>query len=177
MELWFTDRDLLVGDSAGALLNVLDDEAVPDGMPFVLDSDGSYCWELNRFLRQLPGLSVRSRASWRAYALDVVTWARFLALRRGKGLWDAAKEDIVAFHRVRRVVDPTASVRKATWNRSVADGASVGSLPGVTSSSMAVPIGARGGHRARRARCARTRTNMPDTQRVGYRRLRTTTRS
>lgn len=120
MELCFTDRDLLVGEAARALLSVLDTEAVPDGMPFVLDSDGSYCWELNRFIRELPGLSVRSRESWRAYALDVVTWARFLELRRGKGLWDARKEDVVAFHRVRRVVDPAASVSKATWNRSVA---------------------------------------------------------
>jgi len=120
MELCFTDRDLLVGDAAGALLSVLDYEAVPDGMPFVLDGDGSYCWELNRFLRELPGLSVHSRESWRAYARDVVTWGRFLSLRRGKGLWEATKEDVVAFHRVRRVVDPTAAVKKDTWNRSVA---------------------------------------------------------
>lgn len=120
MELCFTDRDLLVGDAAGAFLSVLDTEAVPDGMPFVLDGDGSYCWELNRFFRELPGLSVHSRASWRAYALDVVTWGRFLAQRRNKGIWDASKEDVVAFHRVRRIVDPTASVSKATWNRSVA---------------------------------------------------------
>lgn len=120
MELSFTKRDVLAGDSAVAMLSVLDDEAVPDGMPFVLDNDGSYCWELNRFLRELPGLSVRSSASWRAYALDVVIWGRFLAQRRAKGLWDASKEDVVAFHRVRRVIDPTASVSKATWNRSVA---------------------------------------------------------
>ncbi|MGH9279414.1 MAG: tyrosine-type recombinase/integrase [Acidimicrobiales bacterium] len=120
MELCFTDRDALVAESTLALVGVLDEEAVPDGMPFVLDTDGSYCWELNRFFRQLPGLGVHSRASWRAYALDVVTWARFLELRRGKGLWDAKKEDVVAFHRVRRIVDPTASVSKATWNRSVA---------------------------------------------------------
>jgi hypothetical protein len=82
MELSFTARELLVGDSAGALVSVLEDEAVSDGMPFVLDSDGSYCWELNRFLREQPGLCVHSRALWRAYALDVVTWGRFLAQRR-----------------------------------------------------------------------------------------------
>lgn len=120
MELCFTKRDVLVGESALALVGVLDEEAVPDGMPFLLDTDGSYSWELNRFFRQLPGLSVHSRASWRAYALDVVTWARFLELRRSKGLWEATKEDVVAFHRARRVVDPSAAVSKATWNRSVA---------------------------------------------------------
>lgn len=120
MELYFTNRDVLVGESALALAGVLDQEAVPDAMPFVLDTDGSYSWELNRFFRQLPGLGVHSRASWRAYALDVVTWARFLELRRSKGLWEATKGDVVAFHRVRRVVDPVAAVRKTTWNRSVA---------------------------------------------------------
>jgi len=120
VELCFTDRDVLIGESARALIGVLDEEAVPDGMPFVLETDGSYCWELNRFFRELPGLSVHSRESWRAYALDVVTWARFLELRRSKGLWDATRADVVAFHRVRRVVDPVAAVMKSTWNRSVA---------------------------------------------------------
>ena len=120
MELHFTDRDALAAGAGGALLALLDEGAIADGVPFVLDTDGSYCWELNRFLRELPGLGVPSRASWRAYALDIVTWARFLEARRGKGLWEATREDVAAYHRVRRVVDPTAAVSKATWNRSVA---------------------------------------------------------
>ena len=56
MELHFTDRDALAAGAGGALLALLDEGAIADGVPFVLDTDGSYCWELNRFLRELPGL-------------------------------------------------------------------------------------------------------------------------
>jgi hypothetical protein len=42
---------------------------VPEGMPFVLNDDGSYEWVLNRFLRSLPTSGARAPRTWRAYAL------------------------------------------------------------------------------------------------------------
>ncbi|MFE2998034.1 tyrosine-type recombinase/integrase [Nocardia sp. NPDC059246] len=91
---------------------------IPEGLPFILASDGSYHWVLNRFLRALPTLGVRSRRSWRAYARDLVTWERFLLERRGRTLLTADRSDLEAFYAARRLSDPPFQVSATTWNRS-----------------------------------------------------------
>ena len=46
---------------------------------------------------------MQSKRSWRAYAYDLVTWARFLDERRnGRGLLEADRPDLIAFHAARR---------------------------------------------------------------------------
>ena len=91
-----------------------------DGTPFILGDDGSYDLELNRFFRECPTIGVRSTNSVRAYARDLVTWARFLAERRGgKNVWKADRQDVIAFHRTRRLTVGPGQIAAASWNRSV----------------------------------------------------------
>ena len=91
-----------------------------DGTPVILDDDGSYDLELNRVLRECPILGVRSTNSVRAYCRDLVTWARFLAERRGgKNVWKADRQDVIAFHRTRRLTVGPGQIAAASWNRSV----------------------------------------------------------
>ena len=79
-----------------------------DGIPFILGDDGAYDIQLNRFFRECPSMGVCSVNSVRAYARDVLTWVRFLDERRsGKSLWHADRQDIIAFHRARRLTDAT----------------------------------------------------------------------
>ena len=40
-----------------------------DGMPFILDDDGAYDLDLNRFFRACPTMGIRSMHSVKAYAL------------------------------------------------------------------------------------------------------------
>lgn len=119
MELFWTCRDRLGGAWSAAGVAVLDREVVPEGMPFVLDDDGSYDLRLNAFLRSLPTLGARAPSSWTAYARDIVTWARFLSEVRGTTIWEATPADFDAFYRARRLGDPPA-IGPATWDRSVA---------------------------------------------------------
>jgi len=92
-----------------------------EGMPFVLRDDGGYDHQLNRFLRSCPTMGVRSINSVRAYARDIVVWMRFLAEHRnGKSVWQADRDDIAAFHRVRRLSEPPYRISAASWNRAVA---------------------------------------------------------
>jgi len=68
-----------------------------DGMPFILDDDGAYDLDLNRFFRACPTMGVRSMHSVKAYARDILTWLRFLKERRGgKTMWQAGREDVAA---------------------------------------------------------------------------------
>jgi site-specific recombinase XerD len=101
-------------------------------MPFILASDGSYDLQLNRFLRELPHNGVRSWHSWKSYALDLLTWCRFLQERRDTTLWKATRADLIVYHQARRgalaplssdlAFDPpiTAPISAASWNRAVA---------------------------------------------------------
>ena len=92
-----------------------------DGMPFILDQDGSYNHDLNRFFRACPTLGVRSPNSLRAYGRDILIWMRFLAERRdNKSLWAADRHDVAAFHAARRLALPPARISAASWNRSIA---------------------------------------------------------
>lgn len=91
---------------------------MPDGMPFVLNDDGSYEWTLNRFLRSLPTSGARSPKTWRAYAYDLVTWARFLAEHRGgRSVLDATREDLDAFYAARRLSGAEFRIGASSWSR------------------------------------------------------------
>ncbi|MFE2922453.1 tyrosine-type recombinase/integrase [Streptomyces goshikiensis] len=121
MEIFFTDPDALEAAGVSDATKALARHGLHAGAPFILNDDGSYDVQLNRFLWSLPTLGVRSAHSWRAYALDLLTWGRFLQEHRGKTLWHAERDDVTAFHRARRVSpDPTQVVSASTWNRGVA---------------------------------------------------------
>ncbi len=116
---------------ATRLVNVLQRAGVRDHMPFILEADGSYDVRLNQFFRELPTHGVRSPRSWRSYALDILTWSRFLADCHQKTIWDATHADFVSFHAARRgatlshgdlVVSSsaTAQIDASSWNRYIA---------------------------------------------------------
>ena len=91
MEIFFTDYQQLAerAPDGHGLVEVLRSAGVPDRMPFILDSDGSYDVQFNRFLRELPHNGVRSWNSWKSYALDLLTWCRFLQEQRHATVWKA----------------------------------------------------------------------------------------
>ena len=125
MEIFYTDYvalaeppDGLGADEARRRAAEFRGRFVPEGMPFVLNDDGSYEWSLNRFLRSLPTSGARSRQTWRAYAYDLVTWARFLAEQRGgRSVLDATREDLEAFHAARRLSGPEYRIEASSWGR------------------------------------------------------------
>lgn len=61
--------------------------------PFLLGFDGGYDHRLNAFFGACSTLGVRSPDSQKAYAYDLVAFARFLAAS-GKTVWDADRHDI-----------------------------------------------------------------------------------
>lgn len=92
-------------DLALSAIDTSDNPALVDGTPFIVGDDGSYDLDLNRFFRECPSMGVRSPNSVRAYARDILTWARFLAERRGgKSVWKIDRQDVIAYHRARRLV-------------------------------------------------------------------------
>ncbi len=92
-----------------------------DGMPFIVDADGAYDLDLNRFFRACPTMGVRSPNSLSAYGRDLVVWIRFLSERReGKRIWQADREDIAAYHAARRRSAPHYRISASSWNRAVA---------------------------------------------------------
>ncbi|MDI9847628.1 site-specific integrase [Rhodoblastus sp. 17X3] len=97
----------------------MEDEVVPDGMPFLLGDEGDYDKVINKFFRDLPFLGCGSVNTWRAYARDIVTFCRFLSERRGgKHLLNATVEDVRQYYRTRRLTG-LAAVAPETWNRGV----------------------------------------------------------
>lgn len=122
MQIFFTDPELLSapleGDGMWFTPEDIETLGLAEGMPFVLGSDGSYDHDLNRFFRALPIEGVPSPNSWRAVAMDVVLWMRFLAVR-GKTIWSADNGDLAAFWIVRRHQPSgrTRIVKRSTWNR------------------------------------------------------------
>lgn len=134
VEIFFTDYRQLVEHSLDEqnLLEALRSAGVPDQMPFILASDGSYDVQLNRFLRELPHNGVRSWHSWKSYALDLLTWCRFLQEHRHTTVWKATRADLIVYHQTRRgglaplsshpTLNPQgcAPISAASWNRAVA---------------------------------------------------------
>src|SRR5262245_33819050 len=110
MELFYTDYWALTSgykelDSLTArMVKALRNAGVTDHMPFIFGEDGLYDERLNQFFRELPLNGVRSPKSWRSYALDLLTWIRFLTQCRNKTIWGGNHTDLVAFHAVRRGV-------------------------------------------------------------------------
>jgi site-specific recombinase XerD len=90
-------------------------------MPFILDDDGAYDINLNRFFRACPTMGVRSMHSVKAYARDILTWLRFLKERRGgKTVWQADRDDVAAYHAARRLSGVPHRISAASWNRNIA---------------------------------------------------------
>lgn len=125
-QLYFTDGSTLrapvsVEGVAVDLTGVAGRFGLMDGMPFLLDRDGSYLHDVNRFFRACPTMGVRSRHSLRAYAHDIFVWIRFLEERRGgKQLWRADYNDVIAFHHARRLSDAPFRISASSWNRAIA---------------------------------------------------------
>jgi len=86
--------------------------------PFLLGDDGGYDHRLNAFFGACSTLGVRSPASQKAYAYDLVAFARFLA-GSGKTVWDADRHDIDRYfdHRCGEAAPEPLSLR--SWNRAV----------------------------------------------------------
>lgn len=133
---------------------------IREQMPFILRDDGSLDQAVNMFLRRLPVTGVQSPRSWREYARDVVTWGNWLESVRGKTIWDANFDDVVAFHSARTDGDGAKPIMSSTWNRGVASccklydfGIAEGLLtnnPFRRASSLSQPIGGRHNQRVSR---------------------------
>jgi site-specific recombinase XerD len=129
-QLHFTDTsvpihsiqpDGALPDPMGESVNAMEFPELVDGIPFILGDDGSYDADLNRFFRECPSMGMRSLNSVRAYAHDILTWIRFLKERRGgKSLWRADRQDVIAFHRTRRLAAGPGQITASSWNRAVA---------------------------------------------------------
>jgi site-specific recombinase XerD len=127
VQLFITDtrvlmRDL-VTDSAACTLpsDVVTRTGLIDGVPFILDDDGRYDSDLNRFFRACPTMGVRSPNSLKAYAFDILVWMRFLNEQRNhKSIWQADREDLAAYHAARRRSTPMHRISASSWNRAIA---------------------------------------------------------
>jgi len=89
-------------------------------VPIILCDGAPYDTHLDRFFLDLPLSGVRSRHSLRAYGYDVLIWLRFLAEACGRSVWQADRQDVLAYHRARRRKDAEQRISAASWNRSVA---------------------------------------------------------
>jgi site-specific recombinase XerD len=89
-------------------------------IPMILRGGALYDPELDRFFRDLPLNGVRSHHSLRAYGYDVLVWVRFLSEACGKTVWHADRNDVLAYHRVRRRAEAGQRISTASWNRAVA---------------------------------------------------------
>src|SRR3546814_6337677 len=79
-------------------------------VPLILRGDALYDPDLDRFFVDLPLAGIRSRHSLRAYAYDVAVWLRFLDAC-GTTIWDAARDDVTAYHRARRRGDAAQRIK------------------------------------------------------------------
>jgi site-specific recombinase XerD len=89
-------------------------------VPMILKDGALYDPHLDRFLLDLPLSGVRSRHSLRAYGYDILVWVRFLSQARGKTVWEARRQDVLAYHRARRRDDADQRISASSWNRAVA---------------------------------------------------------
>jgi len=129
-QIYFTDISALRSPaSVDGILIELSQEVIEgvrrvglvDGMPFILDGNGRYYHDVNRFFRACSTMGVRSRHSLRAYAYDILVWMRFLEERRGgKELWQADHNDVIAFHHARRLSQEPFRISASSWNRALA---------------------------------------------------------
>jgi site-specific recombinase XerD len=129
-QLFFTDIFALRGSTmvdgtpfalSAAVITAAESAGLVDDMPFILGDDGVYQHDLNRFFRACPTMGVRSLNSLRAYARDILVWMRFLEERRGgKTVWQAERDDVIAFHHARRLAKAPYRISASSWNRALA---------------------------------------------------------
>jgi len=96
----------------------LDRAAVPDRMPFLIGDDGFPAAKVNDFFRDLPASGCRSPETWRAYALDVFRFLRYLDSVEQVDVFAATNEHVERYRWVR--LNGSQPVRPSTWNREVA---------------------------------------------------------
>ncbi len=100
---------------------VLRRAGVRGGQPFVLDHEGRYDLQLNRFFRELNTWGVRAANSIAAYTRDVMLFCRFLHTSRGgKSIWHCDGEDLRAYKSVRLHTPGDQQISVGTWRRSIA---------------------------------------------------------
>ena len=126
MELFFVSRTALAGlpEPAKArvdvehLRTVFDRAGVPDRMPFLIGDDGLPVAKVNSFFRDLPATRCRSPETWRAYALDIFRFLRYLDSVEQVDVFAATNEHVERYRWVR--LNGSQPVRPSTWNREVA---------------------------------------------------------
>lgn len=126
MELHFVSRTALAALPEPAkervdiekLSAALDRAAVPDRMPFLIGDDGLPAAKVNDFFCDLPASGCRSPETWRAYALDVFRFLRYLDSVEQVDLFAATNEHVERYRWVR--LNGSQPVRPSTWNREVA---------------------------------------------------------
>jgi site-specific recombinase XerD len=97
---------------------------IPDRTPW-LDAESADEELLNRFFADLWVLGGLAENTVRAYARDVVVWARFLRQARTRSWLEADRSDLLAFHKVRRVTGARtgaggmATISGRSWDRGV----------------------------------------------------------
>ncbi|HEV2071491.1 MAG TPA: tyrosine-type recombinase/integrase [Acidimicrobiales bacterium] len=126
MELYFVSRAALAALSepvrgrmdVDRLCAVLDRAAVPDRMPFLIADHGLSVTRVNDFFRDLPASGCRSPETWRAYALDVFRFFRYLESMEQVDVFAATNEHVERYRWIR--LNGSQPVRPSTWNREVA---------------------------------------------------------
>lgn len=126
MELYFVSRTALAALPEPAkervdieqLRAALDLAAVPDRMPFLIGDDAHPAAKVNDFFRDLPASGCRSPETWRAYALDVFRFLRYLDSVEQVDVFAATNEHVERYRWVR--LNGSQPVRPSTWNREVA---------------------------------------------------------
>lgn len=94
----------------------LEERRAADGLdayvPRILRGSELYDADVDRFFLDLPLNGVRSSHSLRAYGYDIMVWLRFLTEVCDKTVWEAARADVEAFHRIRRRSGPGSGYRR-----------------------------------------------------------------
>jgi site-specific recombinase XerD len=98
----------------------LDAEDIPEGLPFLLDPDGGYDTELNRYFLRAQ-ISAGPKNTQKAIAYDLANWLSFLWANRRRTNWrEATTDDRAAYQRWRRRDPNGPHVEGSTWAREVA---------------------------------------------------------
>ncbi|MHB8340498.1 MAG: tyrosine-type recombinase/integrase [Mycobacteriales bacterium] len=140
---------------------------VPDRTPCVDAETADEEW-LNRFFADLWVLGGLAENTVRAYARDIVVWARFLREARGKSWPEADRSDLLAFHKLRRHTGArtgaatSRTISGRSWDRGVCaltklydwaerrDLVDRGPFVAATANAAAIEEHARAGRRSRR---------------------------
>jgi site-specific recombinase XerD len=98
----------------------LKSEDIPDGLPFLLDPEGRYDVDLNRYFLRAQ-VSAGPKNTQKAIAYDLGNWLSFLWANRRQTNWrEATTDDRAAYQRWRRRDPNGPHVEGSTWWREVA---------------------------------------------------------